>query len=915
MADIRARDNLGSRCWRRVRGVAKPGAVVALLLASGGLSVGVHSNTQPPSDDSLALYAALVAEMDLRRRVNVLHPNPQSILDGFHVGHVNVGAGNLTFRRRDMVARANGTVVFARVYDSRIQDNADLGPGWRLSLAEELRLDGDRAVYTDRSGAAHTFRWRKDGEYMAAPPTPRHADTTLDVTGDKAVLRERGGVKRVFLRAGADAPFLLRRVVSADGRKLLFGYENGRLSAVTHDGTAVFTIVRQRDGKVREVADRHGRSVGYSYSADGRLKDVYDVAGNLWWHEYDANGRLTEAFGANGRPYLLAGYDDAGRVADTRAGRMYRYAYEASRTVVSDGDGRQHVFEQNPQGATERYSANTGAWWKIGFGAGGRVVELDMPGRTLRYAYDAVGNVTAVWETAGTVSGERRFAYDDGGRLTVVEDEDGNQLDVLHVGEHAYLSGLGVDFDFRTSAGRVDEVWDGKSVLEVERDDSGEVTALRRSRASVVFERDGLGRIVGTTYADGTTARYSHDLLGNRDLVEYHDGSSVRYRHDAAGNIVRVDVTEADGSALTQTTHVGDMNRVERVEYEGSGAIDVAYDNMGRPVRFDTAADTVSARYDNLGALAELKSETTGAAWRPPADEDSAPAATDPRRTELAGDRLGPVQPEHAVVDFDEHTFAPAPRDPVALAMPGLAEARALAAAAAPLFARGGAGGFEKPSNPVFQAPEYRSTNCCIACPYDVCVECHIGGVGANISPWCRCSPSIFEIVVFVSTESRPGPVDKLGQLIQEYEGLTKRAAPLRTDFVTEHNSENFSTKEYNGGTYPYFMVGRMPEIAEAVRKAYNDSIDSDPNTDYGLILSSGYRNPVWNRHVGGKEYSKHQWGEAVDLEPMRNPNSTPPGKSYEELMVLIQEAADSINDGQKYYIKNEADHIHVQIK
>ena len=901
MVDIRDGDNRAHRRWRRVRGVAKPGAAVALLL---GVSVGVQSSAQPPSDASLAPYAALVAELDLRRRVNVLHPNPQSILDGFHVGHVNIGAGNLTFRRRDMVARADGAVVFARVYDSRIQDNADLGPGWRLSLAEELRLDGDRAVYTDRSGAAHAFRLRKDGEYVAAPPTPRHADTTLSVAGDRAVLRERDGAKRVFLRPGADAPFLLRRAVSAAGRELLFAYENGRLRAVTHGGAEVFTIARRRDGKVREVADRHGRSVGYSYSADGRLKDVYDIAGNLWWHEYDAGGRLAEAFGANGRPYLRVGYDDAGRVADTRAGRAYRYAYEGSRTVVTDGDGRRHVFEQNRQGATERYSANTGAWWKIGFGAGGRVVELDTPERTLRYAYDAAGAVTAVREAAGAVAGERRFAYDDGGRLAGVEDQDGNRLDVLRVGEHVYLSGLGVDFDFRTSGGRVDEVWDGQAVLDVERDDAGEVTALRRSRDSVFFERDGLGRIVGTTYA-GFTARYSHDLLGNRDLVEYHDGSSVRYRHDAAGNIVRVDVTEADGSVLTQTTHVGDMNRVERVAYEGSGAIDVAYDNMGRPVRFDTAADTVMVRYDDLGALAELQSEKTGAVWRPPADERAAPA--DPRRAALAGDPLGAVQPEHAVVDFDEHTFAPAPRDPVALAVPGLAEARALAAAAAPLFAGGGAAGFEKPSNPVFQAPEYRSTNCCISCPYAVCAECHVAGIAGNTQPWCRCSPSIFEIVVFIGTGGGPGGVDEIGQIIAEYEGLT-RAAPLRTDFVTEHSSEHFKTSEFNTGDYDHFVAGRMAEIAEAVRKAFNDLIDSDPKTDYKLRISSGYRNPVRNRKVSGVELSRHQWGEAVDLLPVKS--SLPPGKSYAEVMKMIEKAARQT----PYRVIRKGDHIHVQI-
>ena len=37
------------------------------------------------------------------RRINVLHPNPQSIFDGLQVGFVNVSTGNLTFERRDMV--------------------------------------------------------------------------------------------------------------------------------------------------------------------------------------------------------------------------------------------------------------------------------------------------------------------------------------------------------------------------------------------------------------------------------------------------------------------------------------------------------------------------------------------------------------------------------------------------------------------------------------------------------------------------------------------------------------------------------------------------------------------------------------------------------------------------------------------
>ena len=754
-------DGMGKRGrsrWAALNGVPKPAAIMALAMVAG-VTIGVHSSSPRTSlSDSLLPYAALVAELDLRRRVNVLHPNPQSIFDGLQVGHVNVGTGNLTFRRRDIVARADGPVVFARVYDSRIEANADLGPGWRLSLAEELRLEGDRAVYTDRSGAEHRFR--RDGDaYVAAPPTPRHAGTSLTVAGKKAVLLERDGTKRVFLRAGETAPFLLRRVLSASGRKLLFAHENGLLRSVSHDGATVFEIRRRTDGKVRQVADRHGRSVEYSYTAGGQLKDVYDIAGNLWWHEYDAAGRLTDAFGANRRPYLRVRYDAAGRVARARTGRLHRYAYDGARTTVTEGGGRRHVFEQNALGATNRYTSGSGEWWKIGFDAAGRVKEFDRPGRTLRYRYGTKGEVTAeeLW-TADGRSG-RWFEHDAEGRLTGVETDGADWSQVDYLGDRVVVYGPELDEEFRTANGRVDEVWDGGAFAYAERDAAGDVTALRRAGLAVYFGRDDIGRIVDTTYADGSTSRYFHDALGNRQLVEYGNGASVRYGHDPAGNIVRVEVTETDGTKRTQTTRVGDMNRVERVEYEGSAAIDVAYDDMGRPVRFVSGADTVTVRYDAFGVLAELASEKTDTVWRPPADEGA--QAADPRRAVFGGDPLGTAQPEHGVLDFAGGAWAPAPRDLLAAGVPGLAEARALRAAARPLFADDAAARFEKPSNPVFQPPEYRSTNCCIPCLAVVCLDCHIGD-DMDVQGQCYCNSDI----TFIGTggggggDRRSGHVD-----------------------------------------------------------------------------------------------------------------------------------------------------------
>ena len=110
--------------------------------------------------------------------MNVLFPNPQTLFDGLQAGFVNVGAGNLTFLRRDLVTRANGPLVFARVYDSRLAEDGDFGPGWRLSLSEELHIGEANVAYVDGSGSRRLFVPGSDG-YRPQRPTPRHAATRI----------------------------------------------------------------------------------------------------------------------------------------------------------------------------------------------------------------------------------------------------------------------------------------------------------------------------------------------------------------------------------------------------------------------------------------------------------------------------------------------------------------------------------------------------------------------------------------------------------------------------------------------------------------------------------------------------------------------------------------------------------------
>lgn len=306
----------------------KPSHLAAPLLALallGSSHVPTDDKAQATADPRLESDPPLTAEFDLRRRVNVLFPNPQTLFDGLQAGFDNVGSGNLTFLRRDLVARTNIPLVFGRVYDSRLKQNGDFGPGWRLSLAEELHIDDADIIYVDGAGTRQRFVPGADG-HRPLKPTPR-GGPRIALGEDVATLREGSGTIRTFKPVGAEGSWHLASV-DAYGQRLDFRYRNGKLESVVLGTRTMFHIERDSAGRIAHVTDDHGRSVRYSYTARGQLEDVYDVAGKLWWHEYDAAGRLTAAIGTSHQPYLEVRYDGQGRVRHSRTGREYTFADE-----------------------------------------------------------------------------------------------------------------------------------------------------------------------------------------------------------------------------------------------------------------------------------------------------------------------------------------------------------------------------------------------------------------------------------------------------------------------------------------------------------------------------------------------------------------------------------------------------------
>ena len=95
--------------------------------------------------------------------------------------------------------------------------------------------------------------------------------------------------------------------------------------------------------------------------------------------------------------------------------------------------------------------------------------------------------------------------------------------------------------------------------------------------------------------------------------------------------------------------------------------------------------------------------------------------------------------------------------------------------------------------------------------------------------------------------------------------------------------------------------------MAEAIRTKYNEIIDSDSETDYGIVISSGYRNPKKNDTLrDAVATSKHQWGRALDLIPGRLPPNTTEGEALDDIL----EAVERTYPGHNYYRGDG--HVHV---
>ncbi|ERN39820.1 RHS repeat-associated core domain protein [Rubidibacter lacunae KORDI 51-2] len=197
--------------------------------------------------------------------------------------------------------------------------------------------------------------------------------------------------------------------------------------------------------------------------------------------------------------------------------------------------------------------------------------------------YDAVGNVTAIFDPVGN---ETRFVYDDRDRLTSIADPLGQ------VTRYEY-----------DDAGNLIAVVEPRSVLDPNTQEESVATT---------FIYDGLNRQIGSQNALGHLTTAEYDDAGNLTKFTDEEGRIARYEYDRR-NLLTKAIDEGGGTSendsITRYTYDGNGNLTTTTRETNAGDLtkSYSYDTLNRRTGVtDAEGHTTTFGYDSVGNLTRV---------------------------------------------------------------------------------------------------------------------------------------------------------------------------------------------------------------------------------------------------------------------------------------------------------------------
>ncbi len=485
-------------------------------------------------------------------------------------------------------------------YDDRSNKTSETDPEGRTATWEYD--DGDRVVrHVDFEGRVKEWTYDAQGRVLTEIATNGNVTSnSLDDDGRLARrgVRDRDGARISEERYVYDEVGYLvehhRDLDESTTAVTRYEYDDVGNRIATIDPLG-HRIENEYDGNGMPTVQRMTRT-----RADGQFEDI------LTTFVYDAKQRLVERTDAAGTTSTT--YNEIGkREASTDAGgNVTRYEYDDRgnlvRTVYPDGTAETTVYDAENR----------------------KIARTDQAGRTTHYVLDEIGRTVETILPDDTLddlsdNSATRATYDRVGRMTSRIDAAGNVTLYEHVAS--------TETEPRKQI--VTDPVGGVTTHEYDEGDR-ETRRIDARGNEMRWEYDGFGRLVKTTYADGTFETVEYDLGGRKVAEVDAAGRRKDFEYDLAGRLVAVRgeldfvMTYAHDELGHLMSQMDGLGRTTRVEYDAAGRRiartlsmgqreSYTYDDAGnRASKTDFNGATTTYEYDALNRLTrESRSDGT----------------------------------------------------------------------------------------------------------------------------------------------------------------------------------------------------------------------------------------------------------------------------------------------------------------
>ncbi len=437
------------------------------------------------------------------------------------VGGVNVTNGNLNLSANDVNLAARGLPLkINRSYNSQSVETGVLGKGWQFDFEQRLIFEGNNIRWISPDG--QQFTYIGDGNGNFTPP----ANTKVTLTKSDPLLgsvtytiKDKNNLKVVF-----DDDGHLKEVADRNGNKVTYSYTNSKLTTISDPSGRNTALTYNADNKLQSITDFANRTVSYTYT-NGLLSSFTDARNNVTTLTYDANQRLAEA-------------------RDARNNTM-KYEYDTSNRVIRITDPKE-ANQPTPKSTLFTYNSSTqtsvtdtkDVITQYGFDAPGRVTSIanaSVTPNTVKYrAFDKDFNMVSVTDQVG---GQKNYEYDGAGNVIRSTDELGN------------VSTTTYDANFNNPL----EITNPKNVKQK-------------------FEYDLNGNKI-KEWADYTSqptqfAQYEYDSNGNQTKITDPNGHETQYEYDSYGRIMKEKLPPSTNWKITQYTYDAAGNKLTATDPE-----------------------------------------------------------------------------------------------------------------------------------------------------------------------------------------------------------------------------------------------------------------------------------------------------------------------------------------------------------